>query len=208
MENSVRLPQKAAFMWATFQNDRVIQSFISVEFQSHPFIATKISLFMVCEQIDSKEVEDLAAKYRKAVDNSNKATIEVKHLVESLNNLKRKHDALHTEFRPVGDQFFSWLPHIGFLGLKLVELDRKHLEQVSGFLKYVTQTCSGMIPYIIRFHLTIDGWRENRTKEGWQRRDYRKPIAGDSNVVTEEMLAMKAALDQPSKSLGLGSSGI
>ena len=51
--------------------------------------------------MDSKEIEDLAAKCRKSEDNSNKATIVVKRLVESLNNLKRKHDALHAQFRLV-----------------------------------------------------------------------------------------------------------
>jgi hypothetical protein len=40
-------------------------------------------------------------------------------------------------------------------------LDHKRLEQVRGFLQYVTQTYSGMTPYIIGFHLTIDGWRCN-----------------------------------------------
>ena len=40
-------------------------------------------------------------------------------------------------------------------------LDRKRLEQVRGFLQYVTQTYSGMTPYIIGYHLTIEGWREN-----------------------------------------------
>ena len=57
---------------------------------------------MVRERVDSKEIEAPAAKCRKAEGNSNKATVEVKRLVESLNNLKRKqHDALHAEFRLV-----------------------------------------------------------------------------------------------------------
>jgi hypothetical protein len=41
-------------------------------------------------------------------------------------------------------------------------LDHKRLEQARGFLQHVTQTYSGMMPYIIGFHLTVDGWRDNR----------------------------------------------
>jgi hypothetical protein len=42
------------------------------------------------------------------------------------------------------------------------QLDRKRLEQeVRGFLQCVTQTCSGMTPCIVGFHLTVDDWREN-----------------------------------------------
>jgi hypothetical protein len=101
LEDSTKLAQKAAFMWATFQTHRVIQSFISVKFQSHPFIVTEISLFMVRERVDSKEVEALATKCQKAEETSSKASAEVKRLLESHNDLKRKHDALHAEFKLV-----------------------------------------------------------------------------------------------------------
>jgi hypothetical protein len=51
--------------------------------------------------------------------------------------------------------------------IQMIEFDpsklyRKQLEQVRGFLQYVMQTYSGMAPYIVGFHLTIDGWRANR----------------------------------------------
>ena len=99
LEDSTKLSQKAAFMWATFQTHRVIDSFVSVQFQSHPFIVTEISLFMVRERVDAKEVADLGAKCKKAEESSNKAAGEVKRLLEAHNDLKRKHDALHAEFR-------------------------------------------------------------------------------------------------------------
>jgi hypothetical protein len=101
LEDSTKLSQKAAFMWATFQTHRVIDSFVSVQFQSHPFIVTEISLFMVRERVDAKEVADLGAKCKKAEESSNKAAGEVKRLLEAHNDLKRKHDALHAEFRLV-----------------------------------------------------------------------------------------------------------
>ena len=85
-------------------------------------------------------------------------------------------------------------------------LDRKRLEQVRGFLQYVTQTYSGMTPYIIGFHLTIDGWRENRMENGW--RETAKPklkgfraIEGDW-AATEECMAMEEALEQQGEGLG------
>jgi hypothetical protein len=50
-------------------------------------------------------------------------------------------------------------------------LDHKRLEQVHGFLQYVTQTYSGMTPYLIGFHLTIDGWRENQMSTGCKEKE-------------------------------------
>jgi hypothetical protein len=47
-------------------------------------------------------------------------------------------------------------------------LPRKRLEQVRGFLIYVTRTYPCMIPYLIGLHMTIDGWRQNRDLEGWR----------------------------------------
>jgi hypothetical protein len=51
LEDSTTRVQKAAFMWTTFQTHRTIQSFIAVQFQSHPSIVTEISLFMVRERV-------------------------------------------------------------------------------------------------------------------------------------------------------------
>ena len=56
LEDSTKLAQKAACMLATFQTYRIITSFVSVSFQSHPFIVTEINLFMVQERVDAKEV--------------------------------------------------------------------------------------------------------------------------------------------------------
>jgi hypothetical protein len=90
-------------------------------------------------------------------------------------------------------------------------LDRKRLEQVRGFLQHVTQTYAGMTPCIIGFHLTIDGWRDNRMENGWRRKDNLKGkssaiTCGDGGV-TEEWLAMETALGQTREGLGLGVSG-
>jgi hypothetical protein len=47
-------------------------------------------------------------------------------------------------------------------------LPRKRLQQVRGFLIYVTRTYPRMIPHLIGLHMTIDGWRPNRDLEGWR----------------------------------------
>jgi hypothetical protein len=101
LEDSTKLVQKGAFMWATFQTHRIIQSFIDVQFQSHSKIVTEISLFMVRERVDPQEIEVLAIKCRKAEESSSKATAELKKLQESQSDLKRKHDALHADFKVV-----------------------------------------------------------------------------------------------------------
>jgi hypothetical protein len=101
LEDSTNLPQKAAFMWATFQTHRSIDSFVSVQFQSHPFVVTEISLFVVRERVKAKEVADLGVKRKKAEESANKAAGEVKRLLEAHKDLKRKHDALHAKFRLV-----------------------------------------------------------------------------------------------------------
>jgi hypothetical protein len=85
-------------------------------------------------------------------------------------------------------------------------LDHKRLEQVRGFLQYITQTYSGMTPYLIGFHLTLDGWRENRTDSGWRKKEkpQEKPPKnqGDSGA-SEEMLKMEISLGLSRESLGL-----
>jgi hypothetical protein len=101
LEDSTKRDQKAAFMWATFQSHRVIQTFIAVQFQSHPSIVTEISLFMVRERVDPKEIEALGQKCKRAEDSATKSASEAKKLWESHNELKRKHDALHAEFKMV-----------------------------------------------------------------------------------------------------------
>jgi hypothetical protein len=91
------------------------------------------------------------------------------------------------------------------------KLDRKCLEQVRGFLQYVTQTYSGMTPYIIGFHLTIDGWRENRMDSGWQKKECKDPTHPKSNCgdggVSAELVRMSAALGESKETLGLSSGG-
>jgi hypothetical protein len=73
LEDSTKVVQKAACMWAIFQTQRVIQRFISVQFKSHPAIVKEISLFMVTERVDPKEVKDLSLKCKKAKADSAKA---------------------------------------------------------------------------------------------------------------------------------------
>jgi hypothetical protein len=48
------------------------------------------------------------------------------------------------------------------------DLDRKELERTRGFLNYVCQTYKSFLPYLNGFHMTIDGFRENRDEEGWK----------------------------------------
>lgn len=89
-------------------------------------------------------------------------------------------------------------------------LDHKHLEQVWGFLQYVTHTYSGMTPYMIGFHLTIDGWRGNRLDTGWRKKDSLKGrssagACGDGGA-GKEMLTMEQTLSQTREDMDLGSS--
>jgi hypothetical protein len=46
-------------------------------------------------------------------------------------------------------------------------MNRKRLEQIRGFLKYVTQTYTSLTSYLIGLHMTIDSWRSGRDPEGW-----------------------------------------
>jgi hypothetical protein len=73
-------------------------------------------------------------------------------------------------------------------------------------LQYVTQTYSGMTPYIIGFHLTIDGWRENRMASGWRKKESQHPTHPQSNCgdgdVSTELVRMSAALGESMETLG------
>jgi hypothetical protein len=44
------------------------------------------------------------------------------------------------------------------------KMSRKRLEEIRGFLVYVTRTYIGMAPYLIRLHMTIDSCVENRVQ--------------------------------------------
>ena len=48
------------------------------------------------------------------------------------------------------------------------KMNHKRLEQIQGFLQYVTQTYTSMTSYIIGFHMTIDLWQKGRDEEGWR----------------------------------------
>jgi hypothetical protein len=47
-------------------------------------------------------------------------------------------------------------------------IDRKLLESYRGSLVYLQRTYPAMTPYVKGFHLTIDGWRQDRNSEGWK----------------------------------------
>jgi len=55
------------------------------------------------------------------------------------------------------------------------QVDRKRLEQVRGYLIYVSRTYRWMVPYLKGLHLTIDSWREDRDVEGYRRKRPRRP---------------------------------
>jgi hypothetical protein len=48
------------------------------------------------------------------------------------------------------------------------KLSRKRLEQIRGFLQYVTQTYTSLASVLIGFHMTIDSWRPGRDQLGWR----------------------------------------
>jgi hypothetical protein len=48
-------------------------------------------------------------------------------------------------------------------------MSKLRLEQIQGFLIYVTRTYPCMVPYyLIGFHMTIDSWRPNQREDGWR----------------------------------------
>jgi len=49
------------------------------------------------------------------------------------------------------------------------ELPHKRLEQIRGFLVYVTRTYRWLTPYLKGLHLTLDAWRSDRDEEGWRK---------------------------------------
>jgi hypothetical protein len=91
---------------------------------------------------------------------------------------------------------------MGLINSDPTKLPRKRLEQIRGFLQYVTRTYTGMNPYLIGFHLTIDGWRENRDDEGWRQKPVAKGAVGDGGV-SDEIAAMEAALKMTEEEVSL-----
>jgi len=50
------------------------------------------------------------------------------------------------------------------------DVEYKALESIRGFLVYVAQAYPPMVPYLRGFHGTLDSWRPNRTKDGFDGR--------------------------------------
>jgi hypothetical protein len=48
------------------------------------------------------------------------------------------------------------------------DLDRTSLESMRGFLNHLARTFPVITPYLKGFHLTLDGWRENRSDDMWK----------------------------------------
>ena len=51
---------------------------------------------------------------------------------------------------------------------KGADIPHKRLEQIHGFLIYVSHTYNWMTPYSKGIHQTINIWRPGRDKEGWK----------------------------------------
>ena len=47
-------------------------------------------------------------------------------------------------------------------------ISHKLLEQARGFFNHLEITCEVIPPFLRGFHNSIDGWRDNRDKEGWK----------------------------------------
>lgn len=86
----------------------------------------------------------------------------------------------------------------------------KRLEQVKGCLQYMTHTYSGMTPYIIGLHLTINGWRDNHLDTGCHKRPTSKTKESLTNLgnggISEEMVHMASAFGTTKEALGLTAS--
>jgi hypothetical protein len=78
----------------------------------------------------------------------------------------------------------------------LSNIPRKRLEQIRGFLMYVTRTYPGLTPYMIGFHLTIDSWRAHRDGEGWK-------LIGWARRVSEELAELEGHVDAEDGDEGL-----
>jgi hypothetical protein len=60
---------------------------------------------------------------------------------------------------------------LDFLDKDPENMPRKRMEQIRGFLMYVTWAYVGMTPYMIGFHMLIDSWRRGRDREDWRSKD-------------------------------------
>jgi hypothetical protein len=57
----------------------------------------------------------------------------------------------------------------GYIVNDSAHMPRKRMEEIrGGFLNYVFQTYTTMVPHLIGFHMTIDSWRMHRDREGWR----------------------------------------
>jgi len=56
--------------------------------------------------------------------------------------------------------------------------DRKRLETIRGFLQYLTKTYPSVTPYLKGIHLSVDGWRPDRDRDGWRKAKRSRDVRG------------------------------
>jgi hypothetical protein len=64
-------------------------------------------------------------------------------------------------------------------------VDHNVLDMSRGFLVYVALTYRPLTPFLMGMHISIDGWRSGRDKEGWRLREAEVDASRDSEDESE-----------------------
>ena len=64
-----------------------------------------------------------------------------------------------------------------------LSLPRKRLEVIRGYLNHIVGTYDLLKPFMIGFHMTIDGWRRDRDEDGWRRKKKSRGLGGEDNGI-------------------------
>jgi hypothetical protein len=98
LQDTELLENKAQIIWTTMRCHMILDEFIELGFESHPAIVKEISLFMLTERVDPKEIKTFSLRVDNADAVANKAMNLAREAEEKCLSTKRSLDSLKNEF--------------------------------------------------------------------------------------------------------------
>ena len=91
------LDDKSRMIWSVLQCHREMESFVQLEFRSHPAYVKELSMFMLTERVDPSSIRGLKTVVDKSAKDVKECLGELDKLKESIVSLKRAHENLKGE---------------------------------------------------------------------------------------------------------------
>ena len=86
-------------MWEVFQQHRILDEFIALQFEAHPAIVRELSLFIITERVDPQEIIRQGDRLTVAENSIKTMTKTIAEMVTANVTQKRNLDNLTNDFK-------------------------------------------------------------------------------------------------------------